>query len=70
MENTVNITLDNNDLQVLNAALAEVPFKFAAPLIGKINKQIAEQRGGVPPEIPTQESTDLPTEGTAEQTAE
>lgn len=62
MENTVTLTLDNNDLQVLNAALSEVPFKFAAPLIGKINKQIAEQRGGVPPELPTEEPTQEATE--------
>lgn len=52
MENTVSLILDNNDLQVLNAALGELPFKFAAPLVGKINNQIAQQRGIEPPPAP------------------
>lgn len=49
MENTVTITLNDKDLQVLNAALAEAPFKFAAPLISKINSQLASQQEGSPP---------------------
>lgn len=60
MENTVTLILDNGDLQVLNAALGELPFKFAAPLIGKINNQIAQQRGIEPPpgpEIPEETET-------------
>lgn len=42
MEYTVK--LDEKDFPVLSAALAELPFKIVAPLIDKINRQIAEQR--------------------------
>ena len=35
--------LDEKDMPVLNAALVELPYKLAAPLIDKINRQIAEQ---------------------------
>lgn len=31
-----------DDLQIINAALADVPYKYAAPLIAKINSQIQE----------------------------
>jgi hypothetical protein len=31
-------------LQILSAALGEIPFKIAAPFIEKLNKQIAEQQ--------------------------
>lgn len=33
---------NNEDLQVINAALVEAPYKYSAPLIAKINKQIQE----------------------------
>lgn len=39
-----NIELNDNDMQVLNLALIELPYKIAAPLIDKINKQIAEDK--------------------------
>ena len=38
------ITLTEQDLQILSAALGEIPFKIAAPLVEKLNKQIAEQQ--------------------------
>lgn len=38
------IKLDGKDFPVLSAALAELPYKIVAPLIDKINKQIAEQQ--------------------------
>lgn len=38
------ITLNDKDLQILAAALDEVAFKLAAPLINKINDQLNEQR--------------------------
>lgn len=38
------IELTEQDLQVLNIALGEIPFKIAAPLVDKLNKQIAEQQ--------------------------
>mgnify|MGYP001432781106 CR=1 FL=1 len=37
------ITLNQQDLQTLNAAFGEIPFKVSAPLIDKLNKQIADQ---------------------------
>ena len=36
-------TLSFEDLNVINNALQDAPFKYAAPLIQKINKQIAQQ---------------------------
>lgn len=38
------ITLTEQDLQILSASLGEIPFKIAAPLVEKLNKQIAEQQ--------------------------
>ena len=38
------IKLTEQDLQILSAALGEIPFKIAAPLVDKLNKQIAEQQ--------------------------
>lgn len=38
-----SITLTEQELGILSAALVELPFKVVAPLVAKINKQIAEQ---------------------------
>jgi hypothetical protein len=40
---TVTLTLTQEQLQVLNAALLEVPYRLAAPLISSINSQIQQQ---------------------------
>lgn len=40
----IKLELTEQDLQILSAALGEIPFKLAAPLIDKLNKQIAEQQ--------------------------
>lgn len=48
-----SIALTGQELSVLSAALVELPFKIAAPLVAKINRQIAEQdkrRAGSGPE--------------------
>ena len=37
------LSLNEQDFSVLSAALVEMPFKLAAPLIQKINLQIAER---------------------------
>lgn len=37
------LDFDDNDLRVLNDALMQMPYGAVAPLIAKINKQIAEQ---------------------------
>jgi len=44
------IKLTEQDLQTLSAGLGEIPFKIAAPLVGKLNKQIAEQQTTSQPE--------------------
>lgn len=41
---TIKVELTEQDLQILSAALGEIPFKIAAPLVEKLNKQIAEQQ--------------------------
>ena len=41
MEYSVKLT--EQELGILSAALVELPFKAAAPLIANINRQIAEQ---------------------------
>jgi len=40
----MKIELNEQQLQVLNAALVEIPYRVAAPLIAHINHQIQEQR--------------------------
>lgn len=42
MMNTFTLTLNENDMRVLNDALIERPFKEVAMLISKINEQINE----------------------------
>jgi hypothetical protein len=46
------LTFDDADLLELHNALLERPFKVAAPLINRINSQLAAQRepGAVPPD--------------------
>ena len=41
---TVTLTFTKAQLTLLNAALQELAFKHAAPLITDINRQIAEQK--------------------------
>jgi hypothetical protein len=38
------LELTEQDLQVLNMGIGEIAFKLAAPLVEKLNKQIAEQQ--------------------------
>mgnify|MGYP003652110959 FL=1 len=39
----VNLTFTQEQLSIVNAALMEMPFKIAAPLINDINNQIQKQ---------------------------
>ena len=39
----INLSLNQEQLTVINAALMEVPYRVAAPLIQDINKQIQQQ---------------------------
>ncbi len=41
---TYAVQLTIEQWQVIGAALGDIPFKTAAPLVAELNKQIAEQR--------------------------
>jgi hypothetical protein len=41
---TYTITLTQEQWAVVGAALAEMPFKHAAPVVAEINRQAAEQQ--------------------------
>ena len=38
------LTLTDEQLQIIGAALAELPFRVAAPVISEINRQLAAQQ--------------------------
>ena len=50
---TRKLELTQEHLQIIGAALAELPFRVAAPVIEEINRQIAEQQR--PQEAPADE---------------
>lgn len=41
--NEVTLTLTEEDLKIIAAALGELPMKFAKPTFDKINSQVAQQ---------------------------
>jgi hypothetical protein len=41
--NPITLTFTQQQLQVLNTALGDVPYRVAAPLIASINSQIQQQ---------------------------
>ena len=41
---TYKIELTEQDLQILSAALGKLPYEVVAPLINKLNTQIAEHQ--------------------------
>lgn len=47
---TISLSLSVEQMKVLDAALQELPFKVAAPLIAEINRQIAPQLSQTPDE--------------------
>jgi hypothetical protein len=47
---TVTLTFTQEQLQVINAALMEIPYRAAAPLIASINSQIKDQTEQKPAE--------------------
>lgn len=53
-----SITLNDQELNILSAALVELPFKVAAPLVAKINQQIAKQQS--PVEAPQAKEAEQP----------
>ena len=44
------LVLNENDLQVLQTAVMDLPFKLAAPLIQKLNEQLSKQQEQKPVE--------------------
>jgi hypothetical protein len=48
-----NLQLTPEQLQVISAALLEMPFKMAAPLIAEINKQLRQQQSESENDLPT-----------------
>jgi hypothetical protein len=44
----MKIEFNEQQLQVLNAALVEIPYRMAAPLIQHIKQQIQEQQNSEP----------------------
>jgi hypothetical protein len=47
---TITLTFTQEQLQILNAALMEIPYRVAAPLISSINSQIKDQTEQKPAE--------------------
>lgn len=37
-------TFTENELQIINAALSELPYRLAAPVINSMNKQLIDAR--------------------------
>ena len=57
---TVTLTFTQEQLQVLNAALGDVPYRVAAPLIAGINSQIQQQFNREDDDAPTGSNHNLP----------
>lgn len=50
----ISLTLTDQQLHIIGAALAEMPYRMAAPLMAEIERQIAEQKAdGTPPDDST-----------------
>ena len=57
------IKLTEQDLKVLSAALSEMPYKVAAPLVAKIGKQLDEQSSHHAPGVIDDELSDTSAKG-------
>jgi hypothetical protein len=58
--NTTTLTFTQEQLQILNTALLEVPYRLAAPLIASINSQIQRQFKREDDDVPTGSNHNLP----------
>lgn len=56
----ITLSFTQEQLQVLNAALVEVPYRVAAPLISSINSQIQRQFDQREDDAPTGSNHNLP----------
>jgi hypothetical protein len=57
---TITLTLTQEQLHILNAALGDVPYRVAAPLIANINNQIQRQFEREDDDAPTGSNHNLP----------
>jgi hypothetical protein len=57
---TITLTLTQEQLHILNAALGDVPYRVAAPLIANINSQIQRQFDREDDDAPTGSNHNLP----------
>ena len=44
MEPTMKLELTQEQLQIIGAALSDLPYRVAAPVLAEINRQIAAQQ--------------------------
>jgi hypothetical protein len=58
--NQITLTFTQEQLQVLNSALGDVPYRVAAPLIASINSQIQRQFEREDDNAPTGSNHNLP----------
>lgn len=56
----ITLTFTQEQLQVLNTALGDVPYRVAAPLIASINSQIQRQFDREDDDAPTGSNHNLP----------
>jgi len=56
----ITLTFTQEQLQVLNAALGDIPYRVAAPLIASINSQIQQQFNQHEDDAPTGSNHNLP----------
>ena len=47
MANTIDLKLSIEDLQIIDAALAEMPYRIAAPVIQRMNQQLQDQSNAI-----------------------
>jgi hypothetical protein len=53
MPDSLPINFSIEDLQIIDAALAEMPYRIAAPVIQRINQQFQDQSGNSEQPTPT-----------------
>jgi len=60
MKTVISLNFTQEELQVLNAAIGEIPYRVAAPLIASINSQIQRQFKREDDDAPTGSNHNLP----------
>ena len=44
MTHTLTLTLTDQQLQIIGAALVELPYRMVAPVVEEINRQVTQQK--------------------------